>query len=530
MGSRRYWYGLLGLSAAVLLYLWATPWPLGVPGEWEWDRVRGPVVQWIPGWFLMGGVAAAYLAVVWSGLHWGMDGLKRNVALWLAGLSLAGFAWLGAVQEFAAPPNCLGKAAWVLYFPGSSGYFTIARSETDDVTEFLRSYENRMEQGDVLHVGTHPPGLFLLYHVALDVCERFPSVRAWVHRLEPGSYRESCQVIRETARPGRVVLTSSDRAVLWLVALLTQAAAVATVFPLYGVMRLSVGRPAAWMAVAFWPLVPALAVFLPKSDALYPLLAMALLWSWVEGLRRRSVWLGMTAGFLAWLGLFFSLALLPALILAGLIVVCEGWSARMREESFWPNVAWLCAVALLGFAVPTILFWLTAELNLLRVWWLNYHNHAAFYAQYTRTYWKWLLVNPLELLWGAGAPLVVLAGVGLGRAIAADRRGGTRGSACEAVLAAAVWGLLWLSGKNMGEAARLWIVVMPWLAWLAAFAFDTPRAAPNSALEQDAREPTRHSRARTWIFALVVQMVVCVGTVSRIDGFGLVRLTELTGP
>jgi len=530
MGSRRYWYGLLGLSAAVLLYLWATPWPLGVPGEWEWDRIGGPVVQWIPGWFLTELVAAAYLAVVWSGLRWGMDGLKRGVSLWLGVLSLAGFAWLWSVQEFAAPPVCLGKAAWVLYFPGSSGYFTIARAETDDVAEFLRSYEDRMEQGDVLHVGTHPPGLFLLYRVAIDLCERFPSLRAWVHRLEPESYRESCQIIRETARSGHTVLPSSDRAVLWLVALFTQAVAVGTVFPLFGVMRRSVSRPAAWMAAGFWPLVPALGVFLPKSDALYPLLAMTFLWAWGEGLRRRSAAMGFVAGLLAWLGLFLSLALLPALALAAWMTVWELWDAWKHNHQFWRKGAWLLGAAVMGFALPTLLLWLAADINLLRVWWLNYRNHAAFYSQYTRTYWKWLVVNSAELLWGVGAPLVILAGIGLKRAVAAYRQGVAREPASTAAAIVIVWGLLWVSGKNMGEAARLWIVVMPWVVWLAAPAFLPPSDGWGKDREGLVRPSSSPFLVRMWLYTLVIQMVVCVGTVSRIDGFGLVRLTELPGP
>ena len=32
----------------------------------------------------------------------------------------------------------------------------------------------------------------------------------------------------------------------------------------------------------------------------------------------------------------------------------------------------------------------------------------------------------------------------------------------------ATWLVLWLSGKNMGEAARLWLLFMPWPVWLAA--------------------------------------------------------------
>ncbi|HEY4260575.1 MAG TPA: hypothetical protein VGM98_10450, partial [Schlesneria sp.] len=37
----RLWFGLLLLTATVgsLAYLWFTPLPLGIPGEWTWQRI-----------------------------------------------------------------------------------------------------------------------------------------------------------------------------------------------------------------------------------------------------------------------------------------------------------------------------------------------------------------------------------------------------------------------------------------------------------------------------------------------------------
>ncbi len=49
------------------------------------------------------------------------------------------------------------------------------------------------------------------------------------------------------------------------------------------------------------------------------------------------------------------------------------------------------------------------KLNLPAVWAYNYINHAGFYAQYPRTLWKWLLVNPLETAFAVGCPVAVIA-------------------------------------------------------------------------------------------------------------------------
>ncbi|MGH7199402.1 MAG: hypothetical protein ACREJB_02285, partial [Planctomycetaceae bacterium] len=80
-------------------------------------------------------------------------------------------------------------------------------------------------------------------------------------------------------------------------------------------------RAASFMAVSFWPLLPALGVFLPKSDALYPFLGVLFLWLALSAVERRSLWaaflIGLAAGGTLWLGLMLSLAFLPVVLLGG---------------------------------------------------------------------------------------------------------------------------------------------------------------------------------------------------------------------
>ena len=64
----------------------------------------------------------------------------------------------------------------------------------------------------------------------------------------------------------------------------------------------------------------------------------------------------------------------------------------------------------------------------------------------------------------------------------------------------------------MGEAARLWLILMPWAAWLSAGYFET-------AL--DPLSPPEERRVSLWpAFAfLTLQLLVCLGTVTRVTGF-----------
>jgi len=141
--------------------------------------------------------------------------------------------------------------------------------------------------------------------------------------------------------------------------------------------------------------------------------------------------------------------------------------------------------------------------NLLVVWWLNYQNHAGFYAQYQRTYWKWLLVNPVELCLAAGVPVALLATMSVIR-LTKERRSTFMAVAWSMLF---VGGLLWLTGKNSGEAARLWIVFLPWLVWLAG-----PLLA-----EAETNSPERWLRP-AWC-VLAIQLVVGLLTVARVSGF-----------
>lgn len=540
MRRAAFWFSLIVPSLAVVRGVWCGSFPLGVAGEWEWGRVApvGPLV-----WILIPPLIAAalYLGIVWLG----EQRIERCRAIergaWLGCLSLSGFAWLWIVQESAPESYQLSKAAWVLYFRGSSGYFSEAREAAGDLPAYLAGYERKMAEGDVLHIGTHPPGLVIVFRTLLATCETFPRLVDLVLFTEPESVGDAFNQLRRAApNPGNPLLPAHE-AVLWLTTLLLQAGVALTIVPLFALLRLTASRRASWLAAAFWPTVPALAVFIPKSDCLYPLLAAGFLWLWLTGLAKQSRTLCILAGVVLWLGLMMSLAFLPVVLVALLATVGDmvwlhgasippGDAAsrdtsgarpplgqRLREGMgrCIPAFGWLVA----GIAVPSLALWFFLKINLLRVWAWNFHNHAGFYSQFTRTYWKWLVVNPIEFAVAAGAPLAVLAAWSIWRQwrISNERTAGYVWGAL------ATMGLLWLSGKNMGEAARLWIVLMPFLVWIAASLFESPSSSPGSG------EPQAGDRLLDggwnllpgpgWAIVLALQLVTTIAIVTRVVGF-----------
>jgi methylthioxylose transferase len=506
----------VGLAASIGL-LWCTNIPLGVPGEWTWLRIPF-ATEHIWGWIFAGFVAALYLGFVAFGSRKIESRGFAGRAVWIAVLAAAGFSWLITLESSVPGVTGLPKAQPVLFNWGSSGYFWQARYEVTDTRAFLAGYEDVVAQGDYLHIGTHPPGLTLLFRGLLALFESSPGLTDVVLMIEPESCRKAAAAIRLNAQASGRVFTPTDEAVLWFAALLAHLASAATVIPLFILLSECVDRRTAWFAAALWPLVPGIAVFLPKSDAVFPLFSILGPTLWLIGWQKRSFVLYALSGLTLFGGMLLSLAIAPIAVLTGLATVIAAVRERDGERRATLKL-WITSVisAAVGFFVPVLLLWWGCDLNLPKVWSQNVTNHAAFYDHFTRTWWKWLLMNPLETSLAAGAPLAVAALVG------GFRSRGTRLFPLVAATAA-VWGLLWISGKNSGEAARLWLLFQPWMVVAAAGALVDKRAAGFSPAERTAGlNPAARERA-VWLSLLALQAIACIATVTRVDGFELSRL------
>ncbi len=510
----RQWLWAAGIAGAGLTswLAWSARFELGVSGEWTWER-RPPAPDL--GLVLLPALlaAAACVGMVWLGSR-RIDRCGRAERWsWLVALAAATWAWLWCAPECAPPGHQLNRIPRVLYYPGSSGYFTVARGQTGSVSDFLKSYADRMAlQEDWLHLGTHPPGLVVAYRGLIELCRAAPAVTDLLIFTQPRAVCEAFDLIAANARGSATPLMREDRAVLWLAAMLVQGGAALTVLPLYALLRLWYRPLACWLAAAFWPAVPAMAVFLPKSDALYPFLGTLFLWLWLAGWRKKSALLSCAAGVVLFAGMNLTLALLPVVFLAGCLTVWEGWLAAPHdriagaEPRLWHGLVFCSA----GFGVPCTAAWLAWRLNLPEVWFWNYQNHALFYRHFVRTYWKWLAVNPLELIVAAGAPLSLIAlasTAGVWRA-PRSRHAGVLYSV------GATWICLWLSGKNMGEASRLWLVLMPSLILVAGAAFDDKPPA-----ESEATAARERRILQDWAVGLGCQFAAALAIVTRIVGF-----------
>ena len=170
----------------------------------------------------------------------------------------------------------------------------------------------------------------------------------------------------------------------------------------------------------------------------------------------------------------------------------------------------LAGIVCLATIVACCVAWnVSTDCNIFNVWRLNLTNHAGFYEQFQRTWYKWLLVNPVELMLAVGLPVFVLAMLGARQAFC-DFRNRADSSSTERNLPAfllattLVLMALWLSGKNQGEAARLWCFLTPWIVVSGGRLLLMNRVEPNPKL---------------WRALLVLQIAASIATVSFVSGF-----------
>jgi hypothetical protein len=364
---------------------------------------------------------------------------------------------MGAPQGYG-----LAKWALVLHMPASTGYYTVARQQVHDARQFLAGYPAWIRRQDSLHVGTHPPGLFVIEHALLTTFAVRPGLARALVNAMPAAVAAGFRAI-DAFDP----LPLADRAALGLTGAVTLLACAATVVPLYALARAKRPAPTAWSAAVLWPLVPAAILFSPLPDTAYPFLAataLALAAHAVGAGPRLGVILALSAGIVLALGMALTLAFLAVGLIVAIILAADTTASRTRRALF------LLATGA-GFLAPTLWFWLATGADPFLIWWWNQRNHARFYREYRRTYWLWLLVNPVELTVALGIPATAWALVGLSRVRTAPR---------VALATIGVLALLTFSGRSLSEVARLWLPMMPPLLVAAGAGFERLGAGPGT--------------------------------------------------
>ncbi len=518
------------MTLASLIILVTPAIPLGIPGEWTWARravsdidpnaLLGSLVLAVAYWFWACARERKIAHFAWTG-----QGDPRRVSqfeTWLiASHCVAAFIWMGGMLCIQPEFQGLARSPAVLYYKRTEGYFHQAAFEVQDSREFLSGYRDSIASGDnpdrYLHLGTHPPGLTLAYRVLLVGFEHYPQVAEALIAIEPSRFREGIEGLRQFPTPRDQPLSAAEEATLWAGTLLTLLAVAGACWPIYRLTLRMSDRVTAWRAAALWPLVPSLFVFFPKSDLLCPVLALTSCWLWLDGWSRLRWGRCVLAGAGFFVGLLLTLALAPVALLLVIQTGLERWIRReeFRSRRVREDVATVLA-AVVGFLVPLFALSVWGRCNLFAIWMQNLSNHALFYTHNPRSFGAWLVVNPLEAAFALGMPVACLVVGGVMRAV--RQRLVSPLAFSQTVAWGVVWAILWFSGKNMGEAGRLWIFLAPWPVMTAALGL-----LPKRNIGGDSSSPAEFmeelDQSRAWRLFLILQLIACLWTTFAVDGF-----------
>jgi hypothetical protein len=445
--DRSAWRLLLAAGAATIPFglAFAAGWEPGVRGEWVWRANALPVHLW-PVAPPAAGLFALVLLVTGEGRWERLRGGARLLCLLTLVIVVAALqcALLNAVGVPWAAPGAIVAS------PSATTYFAVSL-DVQDVGGWLSSYAQRMPELPH-HAATHPPGLVLFFLLVRRTAAALIS--------EPGPWLAGVAEAYEVFGIGP---TPQDAGAAIASAVVIAVIGALGLIPLYMLVRELAGVSSAICAACLAAGMPGLVLLGASPDLIVMTLAICILCTGYLSWRRHSAALSLLAGAVLGFGLFFSLALAVVglwgllWLTIGILGCADRRAAVVRAA---PGVlAAVCGCLLFNLAL--YLVWGYRPIAVVREA-LSAHRDVTT-VTFARTYWKWVLMNPVECVVFAGVPLTLAAVWGWRGSFRDPQFGRLRQFLASWLVLLA---LLDLSGSVRGEVGRIWLFLM----WPAAAA------------------------------------------------------------
>jgi len=424
-------------------------WEPGLRREWVWRGNALPVHMWPP---LAAGICLAALsALLCRARAWeAMRPLARGFSLAL--LILVAFSLQGALLNAVGTP-WITPGAYIVS-PNATTYFGVAL-DVQNPADWVGRYPELLRTLPY-HAATHPPG-FVLFFLAIQ---------------------RACAALIETPSPALADLATaySDLFGLGLAppdaaAAIAGALAIALIgalglLPIYFLSRRLSNPGAAICSTCLAASLPGLLLLGASPDLVVMSLTIFALCLGYCAWRGKSAPLGLLAGFAVAVGLFFTLGFALVAAWSALWIVFGALGSGPRGPALRRALV-AGALGLAGFAVFYLALYLLYGYQPVAVTLKALSAHRGVTTiEAARTYWKWLLMNPVECAIFAGLPLTVAA-LWSRRALRTPDYARLRPFLISWLV---LFALLDLSGAVRGEVGRIWLFLL-WPAALAAGAW-----------------------------------------------------------
>lgn len=464
----RPWLILLALSLGVALLLLVDAVPLlrgGFGWQWPYDPVSP--VRVVP----LLAAMAVYVAGAWALLR------HRQQTRWLLIWSFAGVVALSLAGLWLRADDVV----YELFIRTASGVTTgqhLAGAEIDWSDPAWLNWPQTVEPfvGRSGHIVLSGPALPLWYGALNTALDQVPAVTDPLHRA---------LIVYQCRNYALLAYSPAQWTSAWFGMLMPVWAGLAVIL-LHAITRRLVDDDgqAARLAVAWWPLVPALVLFTPTWNTVYPLGALVAFWLLLRGLQGGAGWL-VASGLVAGLLIFANFSMVPLLGLFGFYTLLHDLWLRRRGLRR-PIVAGLWFG--LGLAAPWVMYWLLSGLSP-----LDLLDHAmANHLILDRPYLPWLWLHSWEWALLTGLPLIALW------LVWALRRKPDNGGVLALALLLTMLVLV-ISGTARGETGRVWLFFAPFVLISAAASLNRERAARGWLLISTGQAALLVAVAGTWL-------------------------------
>ncbi|HKA90073.1 MAG TPA: hypothetical protein VKE22_20575 [Haliangiales bacterium] len=235
----------------------------------------------------------------------------------------------------------------------------------------------------------------------------------------------------------------------------------ATIFPLWGLVRLLAGSHEADLSTLLYAVTPSVLLVTNHLDAaVYPLCAVTSAALALWGTRERRPWATFAGGAVLSAGIFVSFSLLPVVALAGLLPLCDSLIAARAGDSLRRRAlrgvghGAVFAAGLVAVHAPLVL---ALHYDLVA----RFRDAALFHAQWWSNLEPWIVGNPIQFFLWVGVPTTLAFFV---RAVRADWSQ-TAFVVLATLLLLTVTNAL---GDARAESQRLWLLFVPFVCAGAA--------------------------------------------------------------
>jgi len=436
-------------STVLFLYLIgvdASPYlrgPAPFPPEWRWEHSFSAPS---PLWIFPALVGCLILCLFVQIERMNLLQIRKKV---IAVLSVLLFLLiLFQITILAASRGGLRVLFFKIAHPGFNGYFTASLMDKS-VADFLRNYEREVVFLP-MHAKGHPPGVPLLMRAVNEGMKNLSFLKTISDSLRPN--RDDMRKLWDDLRWYEQVGSLVNGFLFSILGMLA-------IFPIYLIGKELIDEKAGLRAAVWYGFVPSVTAFVPLPDAFFAFLGVFGMAFFIIGLKRNMERMFFWSGMIFSIGLFFSLSILPLIILCGLL----GCWLLFKDRLTHPTRK--ASLFLIGVSLLPLLLFVFFQYNTVVV------SHVIMSGLAVRSYWLWLLYNPYDFFFFAGVPLFLI----LCATIWKTRRDF---SIKQNTLS---FGFLWsflltmlilnLSGASRAEVGRIWLPFVPILALIGASYF-----------------------------------------------------------